>query len=156
MTSVNWLDEREEQAWRSLQLMQVRLTARLGRDLAESGLSYSDYLVLVALTDQGDGRMRASELGRRLGWEQSRVSHHVARMAARGLVTRESCDSDRRGAYVRVTPDGRDAIRRAAPGHVATVRRAFLDRLDPDELDVIGAAATKVLDALDALDAEAG
>ena len=36
------------------------------------------------------------------------------------------------------------------------VGRAFIDRLDPDELKVIGAAASKVLAALDALDAEAG
>ncbi len=133
--------------------MQMRLTARLARDLAlESGLSYPDYLVLVVLTDRADGRMRAFELGHELGWEQSRVSHHVARMVKRGLVTRERCDADRRGAYVVVTAAGREAIRQAAPGHVGTVRSAFIDQLDAGELDAIGAAADKVLAALDALD----
>jgi len=153
MTSVNWLDAREERVWRALQFMQMRLTARLARDLAlESGLSYPDYLVLVVLTDQPDGRMRAFRLGHELGWEQSRVSHHVARMAKRGLVTRERCDADRRGAYVVVTAAGREAIRQAAPGHVGTVRSAFIDQLDAGELDAIGAVADKVLAALDALD----
>ncbi len=151
MTSVNWLDEREETAWRALQMMQMRLNARLARDLAaESGLSYPDYVVLVALTDRADGRMRAFELGQLLGWEQSRVSHHIARMARRGLVTRETCESDRRGAFITVTPHGRHAIEEAAPGHVATVRRAFLDHLTDEELDTIGRAATKIVTVLDA------
>ncbi len=155
MTSVNWLDEREARAWRALQAMQMRLTARMARDLAAgSGLSYPDYLVLVVLTDQPDGRMRAFELGCTLGWEQSRVSHHIARMVGRGLVTRETCKADRRGAFVVVTAAGREAIAGAAPGHVATVRRAFLDQLTPQDLDVIGAAATKVLAALDSLDTD--
>lgn len=153
MSSTEWLDEREAAAWRALQMMQMRLTARLAHDLAaQTGLSYPDYLVLVVLTDRSDGRMRLFELGRQLGWEQSRVSHHIARMVARGLVTREPCTSDRRGAFVTITDEGRDAIRQAAPGHVATVRRAFLDHLTGDELDALGAAATKVLDALTADD----
>lgn len=153
MSSTEWLDEREAAAWRALQMMQMRLTARLAHDLAaQTGLSYPDYLVLVVLTDRNDGRMRLFELGRQLGWEQSRVSHHIARMVARGLVTREPCTSDRRGAFVTITDEGRDAIRQAAPGHVATVRRAFLDHLTGDELDALGAAATKVLDALTADD----
>ena len=49
---MRWLDERELAAWRTLQLMQMQLTAALTRDLAEhSRLSYQDYVVLVALTD---------------------------------------------------------------------------------------------------------
>ncbi len=66
--------------------------------------------------------------------------------------TRERCDADRRGAYVVVTAAGREAIRQAAPGHVGTVRSAFIDQLDAGELDAIGAVADKVLAALDALD----
>ena len=97
MGSVRWLNEREERAWRSLQLMQMRLEGELARQLAaDSGLSYPDYLVLVALTDRPDGRMRLFELAGVLGWEKSRLSHHVGRMADRGLVRKEKCDSDRR------------------------------------------------------------
>ncbi len=59
MSEARWLDEREERAWRALQFMQLRLTDLLARDLAAtSHLSYPDYLVLVALTDRADGRMR--------------------------------------------------------------------------------------------------
>lgn len=148
MESVQWLDEREARAWRALQMMQMRLEGELARRLAaESGLSYQDYVVLVVLTDQPDGRMRQFELGRNLGWEASRLSHHVARMVKRQLVTKESCDSDRRGAYVVVTKRGRREIEAAAPGHVQAVRELFIDRLTPRQLDVVGAAAEVVLGA---------
>jgi DNA-binding MarR family transcriptional regulator len=146
MTDVRWLNEREERAWRALQFMQMRLEARLARQLAsDSRLSYPDYLVLVALTDDPDGRLRLFELGEVLGWEKSRLSHHVARMADRGLVKKEKCDSDRRGAYVVITDKGRDEIKAAAPGHVDAVRRLFIDRLTTDQLDAIAIAAETVL-----------
>ena len=150
VTDVRWLDEREERAWRALQFMQMRLDGELARQLAvDSGLSYPDYTVLVALTDRPDGRMRLFELARDLGWEKSRVSHHISRMADRGLVAKERCDSDRRGAYVVVTRRGRDEIASAAPGHVMAVRRLFVDRLTPQQLDEVRDVAETVLAALD-------
>lgn len=151
MTEVRWLDEREARAWRALQAVQLRLTSQLSRELAaDSELSYPDYTVLVVLTDQPDGRLRAYQLGRELGWEKSRVSHHVSRMEARGLVRRERCPSDQRGAYVVVTERGRAAIEAAAPGHVAAVRRYFVDRLTPEQLDALAEMMTTVLEGLEA------
>lgn len=150
MDDVKWLSEREERAWRGLQLMQMRLEKELARQLAvDSGLSYPDYLVLVALTDRADGRMRLFELGSFLGWEKSRLSHHVSRMEKRGLVDKEPCDDDRRGAFVVITKKGRTEIEDAAPGHLATVRRLFVDHLDTDQLDQIGDIAETVLASLD-------
>ncbi|MCZ7534709.1 MAG: MarR family transcriptional regulator [Acidimicrobiia bacterium] len=149
MADIEWLDERQARAWRSLQFMQARLEAQLNRQLmADSGLSLSDYVVLVNLTDQPDGRLRIFALAHEIGWERSRLSHHINRMANRGLVTKEACDSDRRGAYVVLTDEGRQAIEEAAPRHVAIVRRLVIDQIDAEELDVIGAAAEKVLTAL--------
>ena len=148
--AVRWLNEREESAWRSLQFMQMRLEGELARQLAtDSGLSYPDYLVLVALTDRPDGQMRLFELASVLGWEKSRLSHHIGRMTDRGLVTKKKCNSDRRGADVVITERGRHDIASAAPGHVATVRRLFIDPLTPTQLDAIGDAAAVVLAALD-------
>jgi len=70
-------------------------------------------------------------------------------MAERGLVHKEKCDSDRRGANVVVTDGGRRAIKAAAPGHVAAVRDLFVDRLTPRQLAAVGEAAEAVLAALD-------
>lgn len=129
--------------------MQMQLTAALARDLAEhSGLSYQDYVVLVALTDEPDGRMRLFELACKLGWERSRLSHHIVRMADRGLVKKEKCADDRRGAFVVVTARGRREIEAAAPSHVAAVRRLFIDRLTKRDLDAVRGVAETVLTAL--------
>lgn len=148
---MRWLDDREQRAWRALQFMHMRLSARLNRELAAtSDLSGPDYAVLVALTDRPDGRLRLFELAHELGWERSRVSHQVTRMARRGLVGKEKGGADRRGAFVLITPQGRAAIEAAAPGHVDAVRRLFVDRLSSHELGVIGKAAQTILDALDA------
>lgn len=147
---VRWLDEREERAWRALIVMQDRLKAALARELAaESPLSYPDYEVLVALTDQADGRLRSYELGELLGWEQSRLSHHLGRMVQRGLVKKVPCETDRRGSYVAVTAKGRRAIEAAAPGQVDAVRRLFIDQATLQQLEAIADVAERVLHLLD-------
>jgi len=146
MAAPRWLDEREQHAWRSIRTMNHRLSIAVERRLVlESGLSVADYQVLVPLSESAEGRLRARDLARGAGWEKSRLSHQMRRMEQRGLVEREDCPTDARGAYVRLTPAGRTAIESAAPGHVEAVRRLFLDVLEPAELDVLAAVADRVL-----------
>ncbi|WAL69735.1 MarR family transcriptional regulator [Amycolatopsis cynarae] len=129
--------------------MQAQLTARLNRQLqADSELSYSDFAVLVALTDVPDGRVRIFELARELQWEKSRLSHHLARMQKRGLVAREECRSDARGAFVVLTSAGSEAIEGAAPKHVETVRRLVFDALTPEQVETLAALSDRVLERL--------
>ena len=126
--------------------MHATLTAELGRRLgAESSLSYSDYEVLVVLTDQPGGHLRLFEIAEMLGWEKSRVSHQIARMVDRGLVEKVRCDTDRRGSFVTATANGRRAIESAAPGHVAAVRELFVDRLTTAQIEAIADVAVAVL-----------
>jgi DNA-binding MarR family transcriptional regulator len=126
--------------------MHAQLTAELARRLAaDSSLSYQDYEVLATLTDSPEVRLRPFELAEVLGWEKSRLSHHLRRMADRGLVTKVPCSDDRRGAFVVVTARGRRAIEGAAPGHVDAVRELFVDRLTPDQLEAMSQAAAAVL-----------
>jgi DNA-binding MarR family transcriptional regulator len=148
MAAPRWLDDEELAAWKSFSRMQLQLFALLGREMAADGLSYSDSLVLAGLVDQPDGRLRMSELGRELGWEKSRVSHHVARMEARGLLERQRCPTDQRGWFVAITPEGRAANHAAAPGHVAVVRAHVIDLLTRQQLRTLDAIATTVLEHL--------
>jgi DNA-binding MarR family transcriptional regulator len=104
--------------------------------------------VLVALTAQPDDRMRAYELARFIAWDKTRLSHHLKRMAARGLIAKHPCPSDRRGFDIAVTPEGRRAIEAAAPGHVDAVRRLFVDHVTEQELDTIAGVAERVVAAL--------
>jgi DNA-binding MarR family transcriptional regulator len=145
-----WLTDDEQRAWRGLVQMTSRLNARLNRELQQSsGLSLADYDVLVLLTEVPDGRLRMFELVDNLQWEQSRLSHHVARMQRRGLVAREECTSDKRGAFVVLTDAGRDAIEKAAPGHVDTVRRLVFDELSKTQVATLESVVSRVLSRLD-------
>ena len=152
MEEPKWLNERELAAWKHFSLLHLQLSARLARSMANAGLSYQDYLVLATLSDEPDGKRRIAELGRELGWEKSRVSHHVARMCARRLVTKEQCPPDRRGALAVITPYGRREMVRLAPQHVAEVRRLFIDRLSADQLRSLDDMSVGLLDFYAELD----
>jgi DNA-binding MarR family transcriptional regulator len=149
MNTPNWLNQQEQRAWRGLLQTYQQLTAMLGRELVQdSGLSMQDYAVLVALSESPSRQMRAFELGRELTWEKSRVSHHIGRMIERDLVTRATCPTDKRGAFIAITDKGFDAIRAAAPNHVTAVRNYFVDRLTEEELVTLGDIADKVAAAI--------
>lgn len=129
--------------------MRRLLDAQINRELErDSGLSEPDYDVLSNLSEQPDRRMRARELGARLQWSSSRLTHHIGRMERRGLVRREECADDARGAVVALTEAGLASIESAAPAHVASVRRHFIDLLTDDELAALRSISDTVLEHL--------
>jgi DNA-binding MarR family transcriptional regulator len=144
-----WLTAEEQRAWRGLLRMTSQLNARMNRQLQDDyGISLTDYEVLVVLSEAPAGRLRVFEMADTLAWEQSRVSHQLARMQRRGLVARQECQSDARGAFVVLTEAGRAAIERAAPAHAETVRRLVFDGLSPDQLAALTAITSDVLERL--------
>jgi len=144
-----WLTEEEQRAWRGLLRMTAQLNARMNRQLQdEYGISLADYDMLVVLSEAPAGRLRVFEIADALTWEQSRVSHQLARMQRRGLVAREECQSDARGAFAALTEAGRAAIERAAPAHVETVRQLVFDGLSRDQLAALTAITSGVLERL--------
>jgi len=147
--SVRWLDPREQAAWRAYLDMNALLTSRLNKEMQdESGISISDFSVLVPLSEHPDGRMRVLELARALGWEKSRLSHQLTRMQQRNLVERSNCDEDRRGAFVALTDQGRRTVEAAAPRHVESVRRYLFDELTGEQVEALGTIARAVVDRL--------
>jgi DNA-binding MarR family transcriptional regulator len=143
--AARWLTNEQLRAWKGLSLMQLQLQARLSSGLAEHSLSYQDYLVLASLSDQPDGRRRVVELSDELGWEKSRLSHHITRMCQRGLLTKAPCLSDQRGIFVILSEAGRDVLQRAAPGHVRDVHHYFFDRLSREQVATLSSIADEVL-----------
>jgi DNA-binding MarR family transcriptional regulator len=147
---LSWLTDKQQHVWRGWLAANALLPAALHRELqADAGLSLPDFDVLVHLTDSPEGRVRVTDLARALSWEKSRASHHLTRMERRGLVAREECRDDGRGAFVVLTPEGRTAIEQAAPAHVATVRRLVFDALTPHEAEVMAGVVEKVLARLE-------
>lgn len=129
------LSEEELRIWREYIETADRLRSELARRLQqESALSTGDYAVMLALTEAQDRRMRSSELATAVGWERSRLSHHLGRMEKRGLIRREECAVDTRGAEIVLTADGFQAFRRAVGPHLAAVDELFISALTEDEL----------------------
>ena len=144
-----WLDEHQQHVWQAYLHVNQQLYAVLEQELVrDSGLSAADYMVLHPLSQVPDGLLRARELGAEIGWDRSRLSHHISRMEKRGLVTREECLEDGRGLMVRLTAAGRKAIEGAAPQHVENVQRYVFDLLSKDELETLAHVFDRVLDNL--------
>ncbi|MFG3025076.1 MarR family winged helix-turn-helix transcriptional regulator [Streptomyces sp. NPDC048254] len=135
----------ELRVWRDFiettEALRSELSSRLQR---ETSLSPGDYAVLLALREADGRRLRSSDLAARVGWERSRLSHQIGRMERRGLVRREECVTDSRGAEVVLTPEGAEAFRDATLPHLRAVRELFVSPLSPDQL----AAAEQITTAL--------
>ena len=129
-----WLDGEQQRAWLAYIRLQLRLTYEMNRQLqSDSDLSLPDYDVLTALSVAHGDAMPITVLAAQIGWERSRVSHHVRRMTQRELVRCSPSANDRRVTEVSLTRHGRTVLETAALGHVELVRRLFFDGL-PREL----------------------
>ena len=126
--------------------MRTLLDLQIMRDLQrDSGLSDADYDVLSTLSEKPEGSWRARDLASRLLWSTSRLAHHVGRMEHRGLVAREPCADDARGALISLNEQGRDTLVQAAPLHVASVRRHLIGLLTAEEVAALDTIAEKVI-----------
>ncbi|WP_432052404.1 MarR family winged helix-turn-helix transcriptional regulator [Streptomyces xiamenensis] len=142
--AARWLGPEEEHAWRAYRRMVTAVQARTAQDLAELGLSEPDYEVLSTLSERTDGTSTLREQAAKMEWSRSRLSRHATRMETRGLLRRAPDPADGRGCLLVLTERGLDTLRQAAPTHVASVRRHFVDRLDPQELATLGRIAAKL------------
>jgi DNA-binding MarR family transcriptional regulator len=131
------LTARELAIWRSLLDTTAELGRVLGAQLQESGLSPADYQVLLALKEAEGTRLRSSELAATIDWERSRLSHHLGRMERRGLIRRDDCATDSRGAEVSLTESGASAFRRASAPHLRAIKKHFADALTPAQLEAL-------------------
>ncbi len=131
------LTARELAIWRSLLDTTAELGRMLGAQLQASGLSPADYQVLLALREAEGTRQRSSELAATIDWERSRLSHHLGRMERRGLIRRDDCATDSRGAEVSLTESGTAAFRRASAPHLRAIKQQFVDALTPAQLEAL-------------------
>ncbi|MDP9828609.1 MarR family winged helix-turn-helix transcriptional regulator [Kineosporia succinea] len=139
MTEPRWLDQDEHHTWRSYLAATRLLSAQLDRELQrDSGIPQSYYEILVRLSESPDRRLRMSDLAEVSDSSRSRLSHAVARLVANGWVSRESCPTDRRGAFAVLTDEGFEALSTAAPLHVSSVRTHLFDRLTREQMLQLG------------------
>jgi DNA-binding MarR family transcriptional regulator len=135
-----WLTAKQQQIWRAYLIGSARLAERLERDLRANGLSLSEYEILVRLSEAPDRALRMAELADSVHQSRSRLTHTITRMELSGAIERHTCDHDRRGVWARLTDEGYARLVEVAPIHVAGVREAFVDLVDPADFEAIGRA----------------
>ncbi|MCR3750768.1 DNA-binding transcriptional regulator, MarR family [Lentzea californiensis] len=136
-------------AWLNLTQVLMLLPTALDRQLRDdAGLPHAHYRVLTMLSAERDGSMRMTQLARRAGTTTTRLSHAVTVLEERGWVERSACPTDKRGQVARLTDDGWNFLRSAAPGHVAEVRRLVFDHLTADDVARLREITAKLLPSL--------
>jgi DNA-binding MarR family transcriptional regulator len=149
MTEPGWLDAGQQRDWRAFIDGSVRLWDRIDRDLkTKHGLTGAEYEILVRLSESPDRRLRMAELAESASQSRSRLSHTCGRLEAKNLLYRETCPGDKRGVYAVLTDEGFEVLDKAARDHVMTVRRYFVDVMEPGDLEAVGRAFRAVIDRI--------
>ncbi|WP_129783672.1 MarR family winged helix-turn-helix transcriptional regulator [Promicromonospora panici] len=127
---------REElRIWRNyIETADALRTLLEGRMQTESSLSSADYRVLLELSEADKRTLRSSELAELIGWQRSRLSHHLGRMEKRGLVHRSPCPDDVHGINVQLTDLGAESFRHGSVPHLRDVHELFVAALSPEQL----------------------
>ena len=134
-------DQTKLAAWRALLNAHATAIDAIERELAAERLvPLTWYDVLVALSEAPEGRLRLHELARRVVLSRSGLTRLVDRLEAAGLLRREPCPTDRRGAYAVLTPAGEATLRRTWPTYARGIVGHFARHLDDAEAQVVTTA----------------
>ncbi|AXY54654.1 MarR family transcriptional regulator [Rhodococcus ruber] len=139
MTKTRWLSDDEQRTWRayldSTRLLMNALDRQLTRD---SGMSLTDYELLVALSEAPGRRLRMRALADAVVTTRSGVTRAISRLVDAGWVRRVECDEDKRGTLAELTDAGATKLAQASPGHVEAVRSYVFDLLGPQDVTRFG------------------
>lgn len=146
---VRWLTADERAAWLATAALMTRLPAALDSQLVrDSGLTFFEYMVLVALSESPGRSLQMSALAELSSASLSRLSHAASRLENQGLLTRSRIPGQGRRTVATLTDEGFATVAAAAPGHVRHVRDLLIDRLTAEDLATLGRAGRAVMDAL--------
>jgi DNA-binding MarR family transcriptional regulator len=129
-------DDPRLEAWRVFLVAHARVTRQLERELeTEQRLGLAEYDVLLQLAWAPERRLRMSELADRLVLSRSGATRLVDRLERDGLIAREACETDRRGAWAVLTDSGLARLRAASTTHLRGIEEHFLSSFSEQELD---------------------
>ncbi len=135
-------------AWRNFLKVHATVIDRIDHDLlADERLPLSSYDVLIELYEAPERRLRMHELAERVVLSRSGLTRLVDRLEAEGLLTRDRCGTDRRGAYAVITGQGIAALRRTWPIYAQGISQCFAQWLTPEEAEVLESAFGRILQA---------
>jgi len=135
-------------AWTALTAAHARIAERLSAQLAEScGMGITDFEILLRLDSVPPPGLRLGELCPAVRLTQPSLSRAVARLERQGWLSRADVLDDRRGRLAAITSAGREKLRRAVPVHARVIREFLLDRLTPDEQELLARALSRVAES---------
>ncbi len=132
------LSDTELGAWRGMLRVHSALVKQLDAELSSAHkLPLSSYEVLLNLEAAPGNKRRMAELADSVLLSRSGMTRLVDRLEKDGLLRRDTCTDDGRGAYAVLTQKGADALTEARHTHLDGVREKFLKRFDEGELRVL-------------------
>jgi DNA-binding MarR family transcriptional regulator len=132
------LSETELGAWRGMLRVHSALVKQLDAELSSAHkLPLSSYEVLLNLEAAPGKRRRMAELADSVLLSRSGMTRLVDRLEKDGLLRRDTCTDDGRGAYAVLTDKGAAALADARHTHLEGVREKFLKQFDEGELRVL-------------------
>jgi MarR family 2-MHQ and catechol resistance regulon transcriptional repressor len=102
--------------------------------------------VLIRLARTPGNRLRMSDLAAQTTLSPSGLTRSVDRLEDVGLVVREVCPEDRRGAFAALTVEGKATMDEAIPLHVAHIDEVLRDVLSLEEERALEALLRKLRD----------
>jgi MarR family transcriptional regulator, negative regulator of the multidrug operon emrRAB len=131
----------------------VKLLHRLFNDRANEllrghGLNHSEYNVLIMLDGSPEG-LTAGELAEATSEKPANTTRLVDQLLAKGLVSRQACDQDRRRLRVMLSPAGEALIDTVMPA-IATQLKGFFAAMPASDQGQLEALLLQVVDAVEA------
>jgi DNA-binding MarR family transcriptional regulator len=124
------MKELDSKAWRAFHKIGTSLLPHLGRQITNhSGISGTEYVVLVALSELTVPSVNLNRLAQGLGWEISRMSHQISRMEETGFVKKSRNTEDSRCFDVSITAKGRKMAEAAIPLQSKEINHCFSEVL---------------------------
>src|SRR5690349_18919204 len=124
--------------WRAFLTAHARVTRRLDEELrVEHDLSLAEYDALLVIANEPDRRIRMRQLADRVILSKSGVTRLIDRLVLDGLVARDACLTDARGAEAVLTQAGLDRLRRASRTHLRGIAEHFLSAVADVDLATI-------------------
>ena len=143
-----YLSEQHLAAWRTFLKAHATIIDRIDRDLAAAQRpSLSSYDVLIELYEAPEHRLRMHELAERVVLSRSGLTRLVDRLETEGLLTRDRCGTDRRGAYAMVTEQGIVALQQTWPIYAKGIAEYFAQWLTQEEAQILESALRRILQA---------
>jgi DNA-binding MarR family transcriptional regulator len=139
------LDESRNTAWRAFLTTHATVIELIERELAEAGLPpLSWYDILFALYEAPNHCLRMHELARAVLLTRSQITRLVDRLEAAGLLYRQPCPTDRRGASAAITAEGLATRQKMWPVYAQGISKYFGRHLSDAEVNVVIEAFRRV------------